>query len=87
MRDLLKKATKRTKQNGTEPKGVKRLFQALRLTESALRNAPFSDHGKERRRGWIGVERVQAHQIEKSLDSGEAEAEEGSGERVEPTAL
>jgi hypothetical protein len=39
VRDLLKKATKRTKQNGTEPKGVKRLFQALKLTESALRNA------------------------------------------------
>ena len=38
-RDLLKKATKRRKQNGTEPKGVRRLFQALKLTESALRNA------------------------------------------------
>ena len=37
-RDLLKKTTKRMKQNGTEPKTVKRLFQAIKLAESALRH-------------------------------------------------
>jgi hypothetical protein len=36
-RDLLKKTTKRMKQNGTGPST--RLFQALKLTESALRHA------------------------------------------------
>jgi hypothetical protein len=38
-RDLLKKTTKRMKQNGTGPSTGKRLFQALKLTESALRHA------------------------------------------------
>jgi hypothetical protein len=38
-RDLLKNTTKRMKQNGTGPHAVKRLFQALKLTESALRHA------------------------------------------------
>lgn len=38
-RDLLKKTGKRMKQNGTGPNTVKRLFQALKLTESALRHA------------------------------------------------
>jgi hypothetical protein len=37
-RDLLKKTTKLMKQNGTEPNSVKRLFQAIKLTESALRH-------------------------------------------------
>jgi hypothetical protein len=37
-RDLLKKTTKRMKQNGTEPNDVKRLFQAIKLAESALRH-------------------------------------------------
>jgi len=37
-RDLLKKTIKRIKQNGTEPT-VKHLFQAIKLTESALRHA------------------------------------------------
>jgi hypothetical protein len=36
-RDLLKKTIKGVKQNGTEPT-VKRLFQAIKLTESALRH-------------------------------------------------
>ena len=36
-RDLLKKSTKRMKQNGTEPNSLKRVFQAIKLTESALR--------------------------------------------------
>jgi hypothetical protein len=35
--DLLKKTIKGVKQNGTEPT-VKRLFQAIKLTESALRH-------------------------------------------------
>ena len=39
--------------------------------------APISRHGKERKRGEISVEVVPAHRIEKSLDSGEVEAEEG----------
>ena len=38
-RDLLKKTTKRMKQNGTGPETVKRLFQSLKLAESALRHA------------------------------------------------
>jgi hypothetical protein len=38
-RDLLKKTTKRMKQIGTGPGPGKRLFQALKLTESALRHA------------------------------------------------
>jgi hypothetical protein len=38
-RDLLKKTSKRMKKNGTGPTTVKRLFQALKLTESALRHA------------------------------------------------
>jgi hypothetical protein len=38
-RDLLKNTTKRMKQDGTGPHAVKRLFQALKLTESALRHA------------------------------------------------
>jgi hypothetical protein len=37
-RDLLKKSTKRVKQDGTERNSVKRLFQAIKLTESALRH-------------------------------------------------
>jgi hypothetical protein len=37
-RDLLKKSTKRIKEDGTEPNSVKRLFQAIKLTESALRH-------------------------------------------------
>ena len=46
-RDLLKKTGKRMKQNGAGPNTVKRLFQALKLTESALRHARrshFVDH-------------------------------------------
>jgi hypothetical protein len=38
-RDLLKKTGKRMKMNGSGPHKVKRLFQALKLTESALRHA------------------------------------------------
>ena len=38
-RDLLKNTTKTMKQNGTGPSALKRLFQALKLTESALRHA------------------------------------------------
>ena len=48
-RDLLKKTTKRMKQNGTEPNSVKRLFQAIKLTESALRHARRSQLKKEPR--------------------------------------
>jgi hypothetical protein len=38
-RDLLKKTAKRMKQNATVANAGKRLFQALKLTESALRHA------------------------------------------------
>src|SRR6476620_8049929 len=38
-RDLLKKTGKSMKQNGSGPDKVKRLFQSLKLTESALRHA------------------------------------------------
>jgi hypothetical protein len=37
-RDLLKKGGAREKKNGNRPLIVKRLFQSLKLTESALRN-------------------------------------------------
>ena len=38
-RDLLKRTAKHMKPNGTGPNTGKRLFQALKLTESALRHA------------------------------------------------
>ena len=38
-RDLFKKTIKRIKQDSTDPNTVKRLFQAIKLTESALRHA------------------------------------------------
>ena len=38
-RDLLKKTGKRMKENSARPDKVKRLFQSLKLTESALRHA------------------------------------------------
>jgi hypothetical protein len=38
-RDLLKKAARLMKKNGSRPQSVKRLFQSLKLAESALRHA------------------------------------------------
>ena len=38
-RDLLKKAGRLMKKNGSRPQSVKRLFQSLKLAESALRHA------------------------------------------------
>jgi hypothetical protein len=48
-RDLLKRTIKRIKQDSTEPNNVKRLFQAIKLTESALRHARRSQLKKEPR--------------------------------------
>jgi hypothetical protein len=52
-RDLLKKTGVLMKKNGSKPHGVRRLFQAVKLTESALRHArrcravdqPIGDQG------------------------------------------
>jgi len=48
-RDLLKRTIKRIEQGSTEPYNVKRLFQAIKLTESALRHARRSQLKKEPR--------------------------------------
>jgi hypothetical protein len=48
-RDLLKRTIKRIKQDSTEPNNVKRLFQAIKLTESALRQVRRSQLKKEPR--------------------------------------
>jgi hypothetical protein len=82
-RDLLKKTTKHMKQNGAGPETVKRLFQSLKLAESALRHA---------RRAHPIEKRGMARPTEKSLDPGEVEAEEGPEiirgcERLKATAF
>jgi hypothetical protein len=74
-RDLLKKITKRTKQNGTEPKSVKRLFQAIKLSESALRHVRRCQAVDKIK----GAEKPTSPE-KKSLDYGEVEAEDRTGD-------
>ena len=57
-RDLLKKGGAREKKNGNRPHVVKRLFQSLKLTESALRHlrrchAMDVEKSSERNLSWV----------------------------------
>ena len=52
-RDLLKKTGVLMKKNGNRPHGVRRLFQAIKLTEGALPHARRSQT-VDRRIGWPG---------------------------------
>jgi len=52
-RDLLKKTGVLMKKNGNRPHGVRRLFQAIKLTEGALRHARRSQT-VDRPIGWPG---------------------------------